>query len=460
MNFEKTLFQTSDMTSGFLVTPRASGQHRLAKLISDENGAAFILAAVLLPVLLIACALSIDIGFSLSEISSMQQAADNAVRSAAIIKFLNGSTDADVQNEGSALAAAHGYVSGVDFVTVTVNPNYKVNASTTGVEVVISKKRKNLLAGIVGNFVNIGARAVSAYTSAPCMIALRNNSTGQTGIAFNGTDDATFGCALYSNSTSTTKSIAVNGGAKITTPYAGMAGCTNSSIGNMQCNVSQVPNPYASVVAQVPSTVPSGTTQLPSGNNNFSCANSVGCTVNGSDVTGGSRFGPGNYFVTGSASISGNSSSFTATGATIWFQNGFSVTGNSGTISITNSVFLFPSTSTTSKAGFSVSGNSTKVTMTPPTSGPYAGFTVVDASTPSPSVDTGFTGKSTDLTLSGIFVTPNNDLKFGGSTDLSKGTCFNMVAATITFAGSTDINNTCLSKNANLSGYAGAQLIE
>lgn len=439
------------------------GFRRLERFLADEEGVSLILSAVFIPVMVLACALSIDIALSLSERSSMQQAADNAVRSAAITDQVNGSTLADVQNEARGVAAANGFQHGVDAVDVTVNipptsGNLKSDASA--VEVVVTKIRNNLLGGFVGKTSTIKARAVAGFGAAPCIVALRNNSTGTTGISFNGNGSVVFKCALYSNSTNTTKSIGSSGSVNVTTPYAGMAGCSTASISNMHCNINEVPNPYAAVAALVPTAAPSGTSAASKSGSTYSCANSKGCTVTGSSITGSPTFKTGTYFISGALAIA-NGAQFTATAATIWISGGLSM-GASAKLTANTSVFLFPSTLTGAKAGFQVTGSSTTSVLTPPTSGPYAGFSIVDVSNPptnSP-VSVGWIGSSSDVTLSGIILAPNNDLKFGGSTDLSKGTCFSLVAGTITFGGSTSIGNSCLLKSANLSGFAGGDLAE
>ena len=276
----------------------------------------------------------------------MQQAADNAVRSAALTGYLTGSTTPRLRAERSAGRCSSERLRA-----------WRRQCRCDGDSVrreslpcVITKIRANVLGGLVGQTSTIKARAVAGYGAAPCIVALRNNSTGTTGIAFNGNGSVRIKCGLYSNSTSSTKSIAANGGVGLTTPYAGMAGCTNASISNMHCTLTQVPNPYAAVAASVPTQPPTGTSSATKSGNTYSCSNSIGCTVAASTIAGSPTFNSGAYYVTGGSNVLniGNAATFRASNATIWVEGGLKM-GAGAVLNATNSVFLFPSKLTGSK---------------------------------------------------------------------------------------------------------------
>ncbi len=433
------------------------------RFVRAEEGLVAVFFALTLPVMLMAGGLAIDLGLSLSERNSMQGAADAAARAAAQIKALNNSTDSMVSNEAHALASANGYADGVEGVSVTVNVPPKYGYFTNypnAVEVLIAKPNSFFFANLFGMGAgSIQVRAVGDWDFAPCIAALNPASNGQTGIEIGGTGTVLNApCGVYSNSANPTASIAVNGGATLSTNLAAMVGGTKSTIDCLlgpSCAVgNQKPyaDPLADVDLSVPSKVSAGTATAKPSNTPL--------TISKKGVIGGLPPGsskivltPGNYpdGLTISTSVPVVMSASGASSTYYFGGDGLSV---SGAVDATAGVTVV--VSDTTKGSFSVTGSNSSFNINPPAQGNLAGISIASRSTVTSKQ--GFVSGASG-NINGVVYVPNWWWgMYGGVTGGDN--CLTVIASSLSFNGGGNIGRGCPSVQMNASAYRGARLVE
>jgi hypothetical protein len=158
------------------------------RLAGDRRGAAALLFAIMVPVMMGFAGLGIEVGFWLMEARAMQGAADAAAASAATALALQPGCVVGGSNicitEARSVAALNGWTNGVNNVQVIVNsPPASGNFTTNNaaVEVIIKQTGTNWFSGFLpAGYAapTVGARSVAlANPSLDCLLSLNNTST-------------------------------------------------------------------------------------------------------------------------------------------------------------------------------------------------------------------------------------------------------------------------------------------
>lgn len=160
---------------------------RTARLLqSDSNGVVAIVIALMFPVALGLTALAADVSLWSSAKNSAQGAADNAVLSAVVAAGADASSR-QINNEALGVAALQGFTNGQNGVTVTLNNPPKLGNNTTNAnayEVIVTQKQNLYFAALLGTAPTVTGRAVGAFSTPVCVLALdpsANNAIGMSG---------------------------------------------------------------------------------------------------------------------------------------------------------------------------------------------------------------------------------------------------------------------------------------
>jgi Flp pilus assembly protein TadG len=389
------------------------------KLRADERGVSFIVTAVALAALVGFSGLAIDAVMWEANQRSMQGAADqaalaaaNAYRNAGETTALGDSTTA--QNAAYAVAIQSGYPAAS--VTLAAFNNGSTCTNDGCLQVTIAQQQQRYFTGIfLTSNVNVSVSAVGTCSGCgngsfnvsstggdPCVMALDASGSGVITASGNPTMSLTQ-CNLYNNSPNTSATI-LNGAAVIEGCSA-LNACGSKAFlsqpdnpsGNIDIPVvtsaAPAPDPYAGMVAPTPassciSSFPAQPPNVPSG-----------------------TYCPGN--------INNQSVTF-ATGSTIIITGGLSTKGNSTLACGGCTLYVL--------GGGSINANST-VSITAPTTGPYAGMAVWFGD----SSDVTWNGANSSSFVGAIYA-PTATVKYAGNA-ASGSTCTRLVSAAITLDG-------------------------
>ncbi len=439
------------------------------RFILDENGSLFVLGAIALPVLLFAGAMAVDLSLLLNEKNRTQNAADNAVRSAAQIFASSGSTDTKLINEVLAIAgcdlsskAPPSCLKPSDAIISVNHPPIYGNYTSASdfpnaIEVIIQRDHKYNFAGLLGfPSTKYKIRAVSMWDGSACIVSLGNVS--QTGVTVGGGTVLGAACGVYSNSTGSA-SVAVNGANSIIAGSVTTVGSVSSSgsiTGQIRQGISPIQYPFNSTCTQTScatgSSIPS--LKLPASGNRVyrvdqnstpatnllcppNCSLSPGDYPNGLTVStsGTVTLNPGVYYLGGS---------------------GYSQSGG-GIVNASGVTFVI---SQTVKDGgtFSVSSANSTINLSPPTSGQYEGFAVIQKNGNNPSLPR--EGSSADgifVNINGIIAVPDATFNYNASGAVP---CLSIFAYEIQMKGTASIASGCKLPLTDTSGLIGARLVE
>lgn len=464
----------------------------------DERGFVLALGVFLVPVLVFAAGLVIDVGFSLQERSKAQAAADFAAIAGAEMLAIQGMQLSDAQNTAYAIAKKNGYASGVSAnYPWNFSPAYGNYASTTNnytFEVRISTTKNNIFGSIFSYITtNIGVRAVASFQSAyPCIVVLNNTASpaSNPGLKVSGSgSNLVTPCGIYINTPDMSSAVNVNSGSLCGSPHAIPAGygVINANGGAGGQNLSGicaamsvrtglgqiVPNPYASLdpasaaagvgvrpnFSYSSSDRASGTGNISNGSfDSKNCKSGGGCTMtytvspgrypNGFSVnfTGNAasliiNFNPGVYFIGGSglflkgASLTANAN--IGGGAVIALTD-----PNNGTINLQAGATFNLNAPTDSSISSPFAANFAVVQSPPTTTGnPVNG------------------GTGGTFNVNGLVVLPNTNLTLtsGGT---SSSVCTGFIVWTLTVLGNATIVDGCQISNQNTTGLKSAILVE
>jgi len=223
------------------------------ELRSDERGTVAILMGVLLPVLVGAMGLALEISYWYMTNRSMQNAADAAAIAAAI----NAGSNYNV--EAKAVAALYGFTDGSKNVTVTVSNtaacpsggNTCYSVTITGLvplflSEVVGFTGTSKINGVPQRSLSATAVAKQASLSVPlCMLAL--GTSGAQDIVTNGNPNANMAdCSVMANTSETCN------GHNLGADY-GLAHGTDNGCGVVQVSgVPQVADPYSQLASNIP----------------------------------------------------------------------------------------------------------------------------------------------------------------------------------------------------------------
>jgi Flp pilus assembly protein TadG len=397
----------------------------------DRGGAAAILFAFAMPMLIGV----LGLGFEVSNWYLTQRAMQNAADAAVLAAISNSGTNSDT--EAKAVATLYGFTAGVTgqyglTTAVTATKNIACPAGgTTCYGVTISGSVPLYLSPAVGyagsggtGRQNLSAAATAARLTTPrsyCILAL-----GANGITATSASGASFvGCNIKSNTTANCGSYDLNAD-------NGDAVGTNTGCGNVATsNVAASTDPYAALASNIPANPCGGS--YPQGTGSTVTKWTGNKTLSGSVPTQVC----GDLLLTGDVMITSP-----AAGAVLVLWNGELNTANRKfrTSSGSGLTVVFAGTSGT-YAHVPTGGGDLDITA--PTSGVWSGIALYQA----PNLTTGVdidTDSTSSVKISGLAYLPNSDVTY--RVVIGKSTygqaCFAMVVQTLAVTGSGGISST------------------
>lgn len=319
----------------------------ISERMKEDQGAALVLVALCLSILLAFMGLAVDIGLMFQAKRKMQTAADAAAVAAAADYMYNGSTTSAVTAARTA-SSNNGYTDGGSNVTVTVNngPSSGPSAGKAGYfETIVSQPVPTFFMAAVGHkTMNISARAV-AGTPRPGDVCIWVMNPSGADMNLQGSYDVEApNCGIYDNSPATNSFSTTGNGGIVNAMFLDVVG--NS--------------PPAHQTTPTPATINAAPRTSPWGNLTGPTPTNGGCTITSSATSiTGTITGPG------ATSAICYTNAVTITNATLgpgtyMFENGVTLSGtvtvNSGTIDVYN--------------GSLTQGNAV-LNITAPTSGTY-----------------------------------------------------------------------------------------
>jgi len=416
----------------------------LERFVSDRRGVIAVMFALMLPILVGAVGLGVEVGFWYQHRRDVQTLADAAALAGAYEAQDSAATSSTITTAATADATRNGYSVSTDSISAANPPASGSYTSDSGaVSISVSRTVQLLFAGwfLGSSSVTVSASAVATSVTGgdeACVLALSSSASRAVGMS-GGASVSMDGCQVASNSTAS-DSIYVSNNSSLTVDCVTTAGnidgtedITYNVCASGNESASTITDPYASL------TVPAEAADCDT-NSNTSSSDGQTFSLANNDTNG-----DGYVVFCGAVSInSGDSVTFDSD--TVFVFNGDDLTINGGAdVSGSGVTFLFTGSGSNQNgwSSASVNGGGT-VDLTAPTSGDWAGILFFqDSDAPShSSLNMTFNGNS-DTDLTGVIYVPNNDLSFTGGNELDDNGCLQLVANEISFSGNADFENEC-----------------
>jgi hypothetical protein len=397
-----------------------------------NKGNVAIITALCLPVIVGGAAYGIEVGFWRYDQVRLQQAADAASYAAAVVKRMHGaSTTSDMlANAATAAAAADGFVTGSDTITINA-PSSATPSDPNSVEAVIHRTEPpifttyircivaNAQSGTCSNSMAIEkVSSTASYTDAgdACVLALSPGASKAADFAGNSSLTLS-GCSVMSNSLAG-NGFNIQGSADLSTPCvisaggASLGGTLNLTDTTDCPNVKTHQPPIADPFASLPMPTPGPSQNLPANQ-----APQCGATYSGTvsiKGTSSQTCSPDQPIIINGGSLSVNANAnFSCAGCTFVFENG---------------------------ASLSINGNA-HLNLSAPTSGTYSGMLLVaDRSNTSALTINGDATSS----ITGAIYAPDGSVSYNGNFAGVSG-CTQVVAQTVAWSGNTSFADNCSS---------------
>jgi Flp pilus assembly protein TadG len=407
---------------------------RLRAFGAEQGGAVAIMAALLMPVLVLGMGLGAETGYQYMTQRNLQNAADLAAHAGGV-RLRAGDTKAAIIAAALHVATDSGFVASKGTFTLNTPPTKGPNVGNTrSVEVLLTRTQPRFFSAIINsNPVLIGARAVATVTatgSAACVLAL--SPTANQAVSVSGsTDVSLLGCDVASDSNASDAFWMANSSAKLATncvySVGGAISSSNLQLGGCTApkeNQPVVVDPYANVTEPSINIPCEANTSLSVLTPTYAHPSGVKAMriCGGLDIKKQVTFNPGLYIIDGGdLTLNGNG---TATDAGLTVQGAtFFLTGNS-TLKLT--------------------GNGS-VNLQAPTTGPYAGILIFGSRS-----QTGLTYAiqgNTGSTTQGAIYAPTSAISFTGNSNTTNG-CTQIIGLTVQFTGNSTLRSSCTTGNA------------
>jgi Flp pilus assembly protein TadG len=341
----------------------------LRRLRAEDAGQTMVLAAVMMPILIGAVGIAVDVGYAFDHRRQMQLAADSAALAGGRALRTNPSiSNADLATIVRADATRNKFKHGINSVSVTIckpavdSPcptQYTYVADNQAIKVTIDQPKSTFLIRVLGmTTMNIGVTAVASSSptgASTANVIVLDDSCTSGAFAASGGVAVTVNGSMFVNSCDQNGTKA-SGGTPVNVSDGLFMGCSSTQCGGYQEQggslFTPAPTPgepqMRDPLEDLPEPVPSGPTfndpNINSGTHTLQPGiYNKGITIHGGNVT----FAPGIYFLDDDPiSIKGGA---TVTGTDVMF---FAYNG----------------------AGFVFQDNSTTITMSAPTTGIYRGI--------------------------------------------------------------------------------------
>ncbi len=427
---------------------------RSRRLVTDRHGAVAITLALIVPALMGALALALEVGsWSVTKVE-LQRRADQAAY-AAIMRYESGDNAQTATGIGVDIAALNGATAATPTWSAATNTTTASDVSVAlvaGVRTTSDKAMKavittsvplsfgGLVAGLAFNNILGSQTAVTLTATAyaeiqitggtpgtggqPCAVALKSNGTGIT--VSGGSSVDLSGCNVRSNAR-----ISVTNGAHVVTPWAYGATITisgGSSISNGTNTVTSSPTPPDTTAPIDLTTVQIGDPYA--GNTSISADFSSLSPGSGTAFNGtwqASTLQPGTY-----SSITSGSGPITMEPG-LYIVNGNISTGQGATVTGTGVTIVTSGT-------VSFGGGST-VTLSAPventTTGGIPGVLIAGNSTGTDTLSNGM-----EPTLTGVIYYPNGTMSISGGVKVGNN-CLEVIAGSLSISGGSTFGATC-----------------
>jgi Flp pilus assembly protein TadG len=401
----------------------------------DDTAAVAVVAAMVFPVVIGGLGLGAETGYWYLSQRKLQHAVDVSAHAAGV-RLRAGDSKSAIDAATQSVAAGSGFQTAVGTMVVNTPPlkGTKVG-NAASVEVILTETRQRLLSSVLSDTpVVISTRAVASIVaqSKACVLALSRVAAGAVTVSGSTSVNLT-GCDVAANSNAANAFLMSGSSAALSAScvYAVGGAVTTAGLTLNPCTAAKteapvVRDPYADVAE--PSAIgacqnknvgtPGGTTTLTPTDTQPSGVKSMRF-CNGLDAKGTVTFSPGIYI------IENGSLSF----------NGGDVNATSNVSLVGQGVTFYLRSGADLKLGGSVS-----LSLSAPTSGPYAGILFFGSRTSAGASQT-VSGNS-GSTLQGAVYMPSSAVTFTGSSSATGG-CTQIVAATVTFTGNSNLKSDC-----------------
>lgn len=399
-----------------------------------DSGGVAIMAALLMPVLVLGMGLGTETGYQYMTQRTLQNAADLAAHAGGI-RLRAGDSKVAIVAAALHVANDSGFVSAKGTFTLNTPPASGPNAGNArSVEVLLTKSQPRFFSAIISTApVLIRARAVAkvaATGSAACVLAL--SPTIPRAVSVSGsTNVSLLGCDVASDSNASDAFWMANSSAKLATNCVySVGGAVSSS--NLLLGGCAEPKEYQPVVRDPYADVTEPPVAVP-------CAIDVSLSVfvptfklpngvpaihfcHGLDIKHQVVFKPGVYIIDGGdLTLNGNG---TATDAGLTVQGAtFFLTGTSAV---------------------KLTGNGS-LNLQAPTSGPYSGI-LIFGSRGQKGLTHEIRGNTGSTTQGAIYV-PTSAISFSGNSSTTNG-CTQIIGLTVEFTGNSTLRSSCTTANA------------
>ena len=350
------------------------------------RGQVIVLAVISITVLIMLVGLANDVGYAWRAKLQMQSIADAAAIAGADALFMG--TGGSAVAPARAAATQNGFTDGSTTpnnsnpVTVTVNnppasgPNTE---NSSAVEVIISQAQPTFFLAVAGfSSIPASARSVAAATSSQnCIYSLNPSSSGA--LLLNSNASINSSCGVMVNSSSSS-AVILNSGSSITAPSLGIVGGRSGS-GSVPANTSTGVAAVSDPLAYLPTPATAGACTNLSPVNSHSVLNlSVGyyCGLTANSNSTVNLISSGTYAFNGSVILNSNTALNGTGGVTLYFK--------SGSLTLNSNVTL---------------------NLTAPTTGTYAGITILQDRADSSSL---ILNSNTTMNVTGAVYAPNANL--------------------------------------------------
>jgi Flp pilus assembly protein TadG len=381
------------------------------RFAAAREGNVALIVALTLPMLAGGAGLGMEAAFWYYDQVKLQQAADAAVYAAAV-EDRAGSGSTVMTSAAMTAAAANGFASGVDGLTLHAPPTSGPNQNDHSVEVILTRTESRYFSQFFTTTpVVIHVRSVATFNNAAnaCILAL--NKGASRAIEFSGSSTVSLaGCNVMSNSIAT-DSIYSQGATHVTVPCLMTSGgvSINTYVNQTDCDsaitqLSPVQDPFKAL------TEPSVT---------GSCRPSNGATLQpgrycgGLNLNGTTNLNPGTYIIDGGSLRVNGAATVTGSGVTFYLANNASVSFN---------------------------GNAT-ITLSAPTSGALSGILFFGSRSNSSSTAVTLNGTAGSV-LTGAIYFPKQTVSYIGDMQGANG-CTQVVADMVSWNGNANLGVNC-----------------
>jgi Flp pilus assembly protein TadG len=393
-------------------------KRRLQGLLANNSGAAAVIMALTLPVVVGGMGLGTEVGYWYFNQRKVQHSADMAAYAGAV-ELRSGKELSSIEAAATDAAEETGYAADKGAIVVNTPPTSGAFAGdANAVEVTVQENMSRLFTALFADgTVDVSGRAVARISGGQqtCVLSLDKSAAGA--VTFIGSTSAILiGCNVHSNSLSDS-SVLVSGSATVQTPCMSASGMVSisASLTLSDCvapyeHADQVADPYADL--PVPDLTGPWTTPNRFGGGSGASYDISPGRYDGMDISRTVNMAPGVYVIDGGELRINSTATVNGSGVTFYLTNGATVSMNGGA----------------------------DVQLSAPTSGSYAGV-LVFVGRSEPYNDYTVNGNS-GSTVNGAIYAANGNVRMNGTSTFGGG-CTQIVARTIEFSGNAGLGVDC-----------------